>query len=148
MLDEGLAIILMFIGAKMLAEPWLHISTGVSLGVVGGLIAIAVLASIIAEMLAKKQSKPLERNGIAEPGPSPIAKVLERLANKDAKIRLMAARYLFSEGTVRIAGWLDGVQKDEEFRNLLVRDRFERPVWRRPPRAQIDGRHRGIPRGF
>ena len=47
-LDEGLAIVLMFIGAKMLAEPWVHISTGLSLAVVGSVIAIAVLISLIA----------------------------------------------------------------------------------------------------
>ena len=40
-LDEGLAIVLMFIGAKMLAEPWVHISTGISLAIVGATIAIS-----------------------------------------------------------------------------------------------------------
>ena len=38
-LDEGLAIAVMFIGAKMLADPWVHISTGLSLAIVGGIIA-------------------------------------------------------------------------------------------------------------
>src|SRR5258708_838057 len=47
-LDEGLAIVLMFIGGKMLAEPWVHISTGVSLVIVGSVIAIAVIVSVIA----------------------------------------------------------------------------------------------------
>src|SRR6476660_6517091 len=37
-LDEGLAITVMFIGAKMLANPWVHISTGLSLAIVGGII--------------------------------------------------------------------------------------------------------------
>ena len=46
-LDEGLAITLMFIGAKMLAEPWVHISTGLSLAIVGGIIALAILISIL-----------------------------------------------------------------------------------------------------
>src|ERR1700730_12354202 len=46
-LDEGLAIVLMFIGAKMLAEPWIHIPTGISLAIVGSIIAVAVLISII-----------------------------------------------------------------------------------------------------
>src|SRR5271169_2357319 len=46
-LDEGLAITVMFIGAKMLASPWVHISTGLSLAIVGGIIALAILISIV-----------------------------------------------------------------------------------------------------
>src|ERR1700687_1008713 len=46
-LDEGLAIVLMFIGAKMLADPWVHISTGISLAIVGSVITAAVLISVI-----------------------------------------------------------------------------------------------------
>src|SRR6202040_3149107 len=42
-LDEGLAIVLMFIGAKMLADPWIHISTGFSLAIVATIITLAVL---------------------------------------------------------------------------------------------------------
>jgi tellurite resistance protein TerC len=50
-LDDGLAIVLMFIGGKMLAERWIHISTEVSLGIVAGVIGIAVLISLV---MAKK----------------------------------------------------------------------------------------------
>src|SRR4029077_5225688 len=46
-LDEGLAVVLMFIGVKMLAEPWVHISTGISLGIVGAVIAIAIVVSLL-----------------------------------------------------------------------------------------------------
>jgi tellurite resistance protein TerC len=49
-LKVGLAIILGFIGVKMLIEPWVEVSTTVSLGVIGGVLATAVLASaLIAE---------------------------------------------------------------------------------------------------
>jgi len=34
-LDEGLAIVLVFIGGKMIGERWVHIPVTVSLGVVG-----------------------------------------------------------------------------------------------------------------
>lgn len=47
-LDEGLAIVLMFLGASMLAERWIHIPTGVSLAIVASVIAVAVLVSIVA----------------------------------------------------------------------------------------------------
>lgn len=46
-LDEGLAIVLVFIGGKMISEPWVHISVAVSLGVVGGVLLIALLASLV-----------------------------------------------------------------------------------------------------
>jgi len=46
-LDEGLAIVLVFIGGKMIAERWLHIPVTVSLGVVGGVLLIALLASVL-----------------------------------------------------------------------------------------------------
>jgi len=46
-LDEGLAIVLVFIGGKMIGERWLHIPVTVSLGVVGGVLLIALLASLL-----------------------------------------------------------------------------------------------------
>ena len=57
-LSAGLSIVLMFIGVKMLAEPWLKISTGVSLGVVGAVLAAAVLASVAA---AQAEARTLRR---------------------------------------------------------------------------------------
>jgi len=46
-LKIALALVLIFIGGKMIGEPWLHISVGVSLGVVMGMLAIAVVASLL-----------------------------------------------------------------------------------------------------
>ena len=46
-LPYGLAIILAFIGVKMLIAPWYHISSPVSLGIVGGVLVISVLLSVI-----------------------------------------------------------------------------------------------------
>ncbi|MBW7676193.1 TerC/Alx family metal homeostasis membrane protein [Chryseobacterium chendengshani] len=46
-LPYGLAIILAFIGVKMLIAPWYHISSPVSLGIVGGVLVVSVLLSII-----------------------------------------------------------------------------------------------------
>jgi TerC family integral membrane protein len=45
-LGYGLALVLMFIGVKMVAEPWLHISVRVSLAVVGGILLLATLLSL------------------------------------------------------------------------------------------------------
>lgn len=46
-LPYGLAVILTFIGVKMLIAPWIHISSPVSLGIVGGVLVISVILSII-----------------------------------------------------------------------------------------------------
>ena len=52
-LKVGLALVLVFVGAKMIVEPWLHISVGVSLAIVLGMLMVAVLASL----LRKKKSR-------------------------------------------------------------------------------------------
>jgi tellurite resistance protein TerC len=46
-LTVGLALVLSFIGAKMIAEPWLHIAAYVSLLIVAGILLAAVTASLL-----------------------------------------------------------------------------------------------------
>ena len=46
-LKIGLAVILVFIGTKMLLEHWVDISTAVSLGVIGGVLTTSVLLSLL-----------------------------------------------------------------------------------------------------
>jgi len=46
-LGIGLAVILVFIGIKMLVETWHDVSTGASLAVIGGVLAVAVAASLL-----------------------------------------------------------------------------------------------------
>ena len=45
-LQPGLAVILAFVGAKMIASHWFHIPTPISLGVIAGVLTIAIFASI------------------------------------------------------------------------------------------------------
>lgn len=47
-LGYGLALVLIFIGVKMMVEPWFHISVLVSLGVVGGILLLATVISLLA----------------------------------------------------------------------------------------------------
>lgn len=54
LLKFGLALVLCFIGAKMLLMPWLHIPVHISLSVVATLIAGSVIASLYA---TRKQNK-------------------------------------------------------------------------------------------
>ncbi len=62
-LSVGLSVVLIFIGAKMLAEHWMRITTGVSLAVVGGVLTVAVIASVVAaqaEARALREAKAKE----------------------------------------------------------------------------------------
>ena len=43
----GLAAVLIFVGAKMIVEPWLHISVAVSLAIVLGILTISAVASLL-----------------------------------------------------------------------------------------------------
>jgi tellurite resistance protein TerC len=53
-LGIGLALVLIFIGVKMVLEPWVHISVGLSLGLVGGILLLTMLISVLT-CPAKKQ---------------------------------------------------------------------------------------------
>lgn len=55
-LPYGLSVILTFIGVKMIISPWYHISSPVSLGIVGGVLLLSVILSII--FPGKKEEKP------------------------------------------------------------------------------------------
>lgn len=46
-LHYGLAAILVFVGLKMLVTDWIHIPIALSLGVIGGVLAISILASVL-----------------------------------------------------------------------------------------------------
>ena len=46
-LGYGIGLVLVFVGAKMLAHRWLEIPTGASLGIVLGVLALAILASLL-----------------------------------------------------------------------------------------------------
>src|SRR5690348_8208125 len=59
-LDEGLAIVLVFIGGKMIGERWVHIPVTVSLGVVAGVLLIALLASLLIPGKKKPEDAPGE----------------------------------------------------------------------------------------
>jgi tellurite resistance protein TerC len=124
-LDEGLAIVLMFIGAKMLAEPWIHISTGISLAIVGGVIAVAVLISI---MLARRSSRTGEafRGGIATV-PPPTPEYIQHLADPDPNERAQVAQRLSTSGATRTLNWFVEWQKDADFKSLIVQQDFQSP---------------------
>ncbi len=56
-LSTGLAVVLMFIGLKMLLEEVVHVPIGVSLAVVAGIIGIAVAASLLKSPASPPEEK-------------------------------------------------------------------------------------------
>jgi len=57
-LGIGLALVLIFIGAKMAADPWVHTSVVLSLGVAGGILLLAMLISVLTGPTKKKEPGP------------------------------------------------------------------------------------------
>ncbi len=55
-LGIGLAVVLLFIGVKMVAEPWWHVSVKLSLAVVAGVLLVTMLISLLAG--PRKQGTP------------------------------------------------------------------------------------------
>ena len=127
-LDEGLAVAVMFIGAKLLVEPWVHISTGLSLAIVGGIIALSVLISILRTRPQEKAMPPkivrIGRSVNVEVTP----RLIERLAHPDEAERALAALQVFDAGVARVRETLRKWGEDENFRALIVREKFESPV--------------------
>ncbi|HEU0368154.1 MAG TPA: TerC family protein [Candidatus Acidoferrum sp.] len=56
-LKVGLGLVLVFVGAKMIIEPWLHISVAVSLTVVCGMLAVAMIVSLLVKPKAEPATK-------------------------------------------------------------------------------------------
>jgi tellurite resistance protein TerC len=46
-LHQGLAILLLFIGGKMILSDWVHITPPMSLAVIGGILAVTIAASLL-----------------------------------------------------------------------------------------------------
>jgi tellurite resistance protein TerC len=128
-LDEGLAITVMFIGGKMLANPWVHISTGLSLAIVGGIIALSILISIVRAKLQAKSVKPpqKEARGMVRSVPAPTPEFIHRLEDRDPSQRVQVAQDLYSNGMGRTLNWLDVWTKDQDFRALIVWDQSLQP---------------------
>jgi tellurite resistance protein TerC len=126
-LDEGLGIVLMFIGAKMIADPWVHISAGMSLAIVGSIIGVAVLASIFrAQSRSDPEDDVWNADHVATIPPA-TPELISHLADQDPAQRAQAAWYLLHHATMQIAWVLADWRRDESLRSLFVEERIVRP---------------------
>jgi tellurite resistance protein TerC len=119
-LDEGLAIAVMFIGAKMLADPWVHISTGLSLAIVGGIIGLSIVISVIRAKLPRKpvQVKTVARGRIVAIDVTP--EFIAHLGDNDPAERAWTGSRLFSAGLARVHDCLQVWEQDNELRELMA----------------------------
>ena len=115
-LTHGLSVVLIFIGAKMLVEPWVHIPVGIALGVVAGAIAVSIVASVIATVARRRR---LQRGLTGVPGDVSVVAEIHRLAEADANTRSAAAAGLFAMGARSVAPVLQKVQSDPDWALLL-----------------------------
>jgi hypothetical protein len=112
----------MFIGAKMLAEPWIHISTGISLTIVGSVIAISVLVSIIAARWSSRTGKSPPGDLRTNTVPLLTPDYIQRLADPNPEQRAQVA---YDKG--RTSNWFNDWLKDGEFHALVVGEHFAGP---------------------
>jgi tellurite resistance protein TerC len=61
-LDEGLSVVLLFVGVKMLAAHWIEVPTAIALGIIAAILAISILASIIAMQMEKRKGAPAKQS--------------------------------------------------------------------------------------
>jgi tellurite resistance protein TerC len=125
-LDEGLALAVMFIGAKLLTAPWVHISTGRSLAIVGGIIALSIFISIIkAKMQMKDRPGKTYTDYAYSFNPILVTpELISHLDNRDPAERAITASHLFTAGLARLYSSLRTWQEDKDFQELLIRKAY------------------------
>ena len=126
-LDEGLGLVLMFIGAKMIGDRWVHVSAGMSLAIVGSIIAVAVLASILRAQPQSDPKREVWKTGQPATIPPATPELISHLADPDPARRAQTAWYLLHHATMQIAWVLADWRREESFRSLLVEERIVRP---------------------
>ena len=96
-IGQGVAVLLVFVGAKMLAEPWVHVPNYISLCVVGLVLASSIVGSYLSQRIAKRE------------GTGALA----------GKRREKVASEFFREGRRRLQRLLREWSRDEELARLL-----------------------------
>jgi tellurite resistance protein TerC len=125
-LDEGLSVILLFVGGKMLAAPWVTISSGMALVIVAGILTVAMLASMVAarsEKRSVREKHPAADVLIYREGQAVSLKdVVTDLGSPDPLARNGAVGILFIIGTEMGRKVLHSWETATEFSSLLLRE--------------------------
>src|ERR1700682_35920 len=116
-LSDGLAVVLIFVGAKMLVEPRVSIPTHVSLGIVAGIFIVTIVASLVSQR--GESNIPSSVRTKVNDGRE-ISRLVAGLASADGQARQEAAAQLYRRGTelgrAAIEPWL----RDADMAQLLL----------------------------
>jgi tellurite resistance protein TerC len=127
-LTAGLSFVLVFIGGKMIVEPWLHVPVLISLGVVAGILLVALIASLLSPA-SEIPAKPA--NGIskatfaptsasAAPMSTSLSSAIASLAVGDLAARSAAASEIYRHGRTSAERAVEHWFKDAELSSLLL----------------------------
>ncbi|HEY2352670.1 MAG TPA: TerC/Alx family metal homeostasis membrane protein [Candidatus Acidoferrum sp.] len=105
-LKVGLSFVLIFIGGKMIAEPWVDIPVHISLGIVAGILLLALLPSLLSPAQSPPDDKssaaaksPAALNGQSSGAmPAPISFAIAELAAPESSARSTAALEIYQQG--------------------------------------------------
>jgi tellurite resistance protein TerC len=123
-LGRGLSAVLVLVGAKMLAERWVELPTGLTLGGVAFILTVAVLASVIAARNERKRESPS-----AVPGDEMSeAACIANLASADPAQRFAAARTLYDLGRERALSTINRWKSEPDLSCYFSRMQKSAPV--------------------
>ena len=125
-LATGVAIILLFIGCKMIAAHWLEMPSGVTLAVIACVLTIATAASVFGkpaiadnEAADKKPKSETEKENLYL-NTSSNAELVARLDSGDSALRDAAARELYRRGRADAEQAITGWRADSEIGEFIA----------------------------
>ena len=123
-LGRGLAAVLVLVGAKMLAERWMELPTGITLGGVALILTVAVVASVV----AARNERQGGAGSAALPEKISEAGCIANLSAPDAAQRFAAARGLYDLGRERALSTITHWRSEPDFSCFLSRVQRPAPV--------------------
>ncbi len=118
-------VVLVFVGAKMLAAPRKKINTALALGIVASVLGIAIFASVVTSWIKKRErvtrlkNREMYRQPQVETSQRDL--IAELAIPNETRIRT-AAESLFGLGITQSRGAIEEWGRDAEFQGILVRD--------------------------
>jgi tellurite resistance protein TerC len=124
-LDEGLSVVLIFVGAKMLAATWVKVNTALALGIVASVIAISILASVLASWNERRKGATPQVRGTMQNLEINVRSqkdMIADLASADPAVRQRAGGMLFEIGRLQSGELVEQWERDANLAKVFVRD--------------------------
>lgn len=123
-LASGVAIILLFVGCKMMAARWIEIPSGATLAVIATVLGIAAIASIFAKPAAFAQAPRVRfmdetANRFPDATTTSIAELVALLGSANRESREAAACELFRRGRANADTAIESWRTDPQIARLI-----------------------------